>query len=618
MPESLPESTFFRLILAGEHTQQEQEDIVAQFSAEHGLSNESFEISSMVNPQLKAGYMVYYDGHLYDYSVRTYLRRVQESVSAQMAASVPVRQAHDDPTDAFDASSVTPEDLVARLRSELHGAVVPERLEAEISEAGLVMAVADGIAEVQGLEHCASNEVVRFDNGRQGLALNLHEGRVSVAILGGEAEIGVGHICRRSGRALDVPVGDELIGRVVNALGETIDGLEPLEIQARRPIEFPSARVIDRAKVTRPLYTGITSIDAMTPIGRGQRELIIGDRGTGKSSIALDTIYRQKDQNVLCVYVAIGQKLSTVANVVNRLRQEGALAYTTVVVASAADSAALQYVAPYAATAIAEHWMYEEQRDVLIVYDDLTKHAQSYRALSLLLRRPPGREAYPGDIFYLHSRLLERAAQLGPDLGGGSITALPIVETQSGDISAYVPTNIISITDGQIYLASDLFFAGQRPAINVGLSVSRVGGDAQIAAMRQVAGRLRASLAQYNEVAAFSRFGTDLEQETRDQLRLGDSLLAVLVQARNSPRTAAESIILLDAAMQGYFNHLEPGDIRSIIPKLLAALREVRTGIRAQIRVSGDYTPEVQAEARAYVLSKLETIQAVMSAGGEG
>lgn len=616
----MPEPRFFRLILAREHTQQEQEEIVEQFCAEHNLSSDSIEtieISSMVNPELRAGYMVYYDGHVYDYSMRSYLRRVQETVASQLAASVPVRQAHDDPTDAFDASIVTTDDLVLRLRSELLGTRVPEKMEAEISEAGLVMEVADGIVEIQGLEHCASNEVVRFDNGLQGLALNLHEGRVSVALLGGEDEIGVGHICRRSGRALDVPVGNELIGRVVNALGETIDGLEPLEIQERRPIEVPSARVIDRAKVTRPLYTGITSIDAMTPIGRGQRELIIGDRGTGKSSIALDTIYRQKDQNVLCVYVAIGQKLSTIANVVNRLRQEGALAYTTVVVASAADSAALQYVAPYAATAIAEHWMYEEHRDVLIVYDDLTKHAQAYRALSLLLRRPPGREAYPGDIFYLHSRLLERAAQLHDKLGGGSITALPIVETQSGDISAYVPTNIISITDGQIYLASDLFFSGQRPAINVGLSVSRVGGDAQIAAMRQVAGRLRASLAQYSEVAAFSRFGTDLEQETRDQLRLGESLLAVLVQARNSPRTVAESVILLDAAMQGYFNHLEPHEIHAIIPQLLNALREVRTGLRRQISASGEYTAEIQREARALILRKLERLQAVLSSGDE-
>ena len=379
----------------------------------------------------------------------------------------------------------------------------------EQSEVGTVIMVGDGIARASGLEKCMAGELLQFDNGEYGMAQNLEENTVSIVLLGSDVGIKEGSTVKRTGKVVSVPVGEAMIGRVVNALGQPIDGAGPIETTEFRAIESPAPGIIDRQPVKEPLQTGIKAIDSMIPIGRGQRELIIGDRQTGKTAIAIDAILNQKDTGVLCIYVAIGQKESTVAGVVQKLRDRGAMAYTTVVCAHASETAPMLYIAPYAGAAIGEYFMYRG-RDVLIVYDDLSKQAVAYREISLLLQRPPGREAYPGDVFYLHSRLLERAARLSEEAGGGSMTALPIIETQAGDISAYIPTNVISITDGQIFLETDLFHAGVRPAINVGLSVSRVGGAAQLGAMKQVAGRLRMDLAQYRELASFAQFGSDL------------------------------------------------------------------------------------------------------------
>lgn len=438
-----------------------------------------------------------------------------------------------------------------------------------ISEAGTVIRTADGIAIVEGLYGCVSGELIDFSQDRFGIAMNLERDHVGVMLLCDNDGIHSGSICRRTGNTVSVPVGEGMKGRVVNALGEPIDGraLEKQKLRLR-PIEAPAAPIVDRAAVNQPLYTGITAIDAMIPIGRGQRELIIGDRQTGKTTIALDTIINQKGRGVSCIYVAIGQKMSTVAQTVALLENHDAMSYTTVVVASASDAPGLQYIAPYAGCAMAEELMYNGE-DVLIVYDDLTRHSQAYRAISLLLRRPPGREAFPGDIFYIHSRLLERAAKLAPSLGGGSMTALPIVETQAGDISAYVPTNVISITDGQIYLETGLFFSGQRPAVNVGLSVSRVGGAAQETAMRKTAGPLRVNLAQYREKQSFAQFGSDVDEETVQQLARGRRLYELLRQAPEEARQMADSVIILYLATENAFNDIAVEDLRDFAASFL-------------------------------------------------
>jgi len=433
--------------------------------------------------------------------------------------------------------------------------------ELDFTEAGTVIQVGDGIARVAGLYDAMSGELLEFANGTYGMALNLDEDSIGVVILGSDAGIKEGDPVKLTGRMAEVPVGDGLLGRVVNALGQPIDGKGAIAADGFRRIESPAPSVIMRSEVNRPLQTGIKAIDALVPIGKGQRELIIGDRETGKTSIALDTIINQKDKDVLCVYVAIGQKASTIARLIKVLNDTGAMEYTTVVVATASDSAPLQYLAPYAGCAIAEEWMYKG-RDVLIIYDDLSKHAVAYRAISLLLRRPPGREAYPGDVFYLHSRLLERAACLNKDYGGGSLTALPIVETQEGDISAYIPTNIISITDGQIYLESELFNHGIRPAINPGFSVSRVGGSAQIPAMKKLAGPLRIEFAQYKELAAFSQFGTDLSQDTLKRLSHGERIMEVLKQPQYKPMPVEDQVIILYALNN---KHLEDIEVRRIL-----------------------------------------------------
>lgn len=425
--------------------------------------------------------------------------------------------------------------------------------EIDVSETGMVLSVGDGIARVYGLERVMASELVEFPHGIMGLVLNLEEDNVGVAILGEDKYIKEGDIVKRTGKIIQVPVGEALIGRVVNPLGEPLDGKGPIEATEFRPIEEKAPGVVVRQPVKEPLQTGIKAIDSMIPIGRGQRELIIGDRQTGKTALAIDTIINQRDQGVYCIYVAIGQKQSTVAQVVDKLRQYGAMDYTTVVAATASDPAPLQYIAPYAGCSMGEYFR-DNGKHALIVYDDLSKHAVAYRQMSLLLRRPPGREAYPGDIFYLHSRLLERAAKLSDELGGGSLTALPIIETQAGDISAYIPTNVISITDGQIYLETDLFYAGFRPAVNVGLSVSRVGGNAQIRAMRQVAGSLRLDLAQYRELAAFAKFGSELDKATQAQLARGERLTEILKQDQYQPLPVSKQILIIYAGVNGFLD----------------------------------------------------------------
>ncbi len=437
------------------------------------------------------------------------------------------------------------------LRPEEISAVIKEQIKGytsklDVSDVGTVIQVGDGIARVHGLEKAMSNELLEFANGVVGMALNLEEDNIGVVLLGPDDDIKEGDQVKLTGRVAEVPVGDALTGRVVNAIGEPIDGKGPIVTDKHRPVERVAPGVITRKEVNVPLQTGIKSIDAMVPIGRGQRELIIGDRQTGKTTLCIDTIINQKGKDVLCIYVAIGQKASTVSRIVKTLEDAGAMDYTTIVSATASDTAPLQYIAPYAGVAIGEEWM-ENGKDVLIVYDDLSKHAVAYRALSLLLRRPPGREAYPGDVFYLHSRLLERACRVSEEFGGGSITALPIIETQAGDISAYVPTNVISITDGQIFLESELFNAGFRPAINPGLSVSRVGGTAQIKAMKKIAGPIRTELAQYRELASFAQFGSDLDKDTLARLQQGERIMEVLKQPQYSPLSVEHQVIILYA-----------------------------------------------------------------------
>ena len=430
----------------------------------------------------------------------------------------------------------------------------------EMKENGTVITVGDGIATVYGLRSCMANELLRFEDGSFGVAQNLEEETVSVAILSERDNVREGSTVYRTGEALSVPVGEALLGRVVNALGAPIDGKGPVETKEIRPIESPAPGIIQRKSVSVPLQTGIKAIDSMIPIGRGQRELIIGDRQTGKTTIAVDTIINQKGKGVICIYVAIGQKRTSVVQIAQELEKAGAMSYSIIVSASAAESAPLQYIAPYSGCAMAEYFR-AQGKDVLIVYDDLSKHAVAYRALSLLIRRPPGREAYPGDVFYLHSRLLERAACVAPEYGGGSITALPIIETQAGDVSAYIPTNVISITDGQIFLETELFHSGIRPAINPGISVSRVGGSAQIKGMKKVAGELKLLYAQYRELQAFAQFGSDLDEDTKARLALGARIVEVLKQKRSSPMEVGCQVAIVYAVINGYLNDVEPAKV---------------------------------------------------------
>ena len=453
------------------------------------------------------------------------------------------------------------------LRPEEISSVIKEQIKnystkLEVSDVGTVIQVADGIARIHGLEKAMQGELLEFPGEIYGMVLNLEEDNVGAVLLGDTSSISEGDTVKTTGRVVEVPVGDALLGRVVNALGQPIDGKGPIQSKKYRQIERVASGVISRKSVNTPLQTGIKAIDSMVPIGRGQRELIIGDRQTGKTAIAIDTIINQKGQGVNCIYVAIGQKASTVASIVNTLEEYGAMDYTTVVASTASELAPLQYIAPYSGCAIGEEWM-EAGKDVLVIYDDLSKHAAAYRTLSLLLKRPPGREAYPGDVFYLHSRLLERAARLSDALGGGSLTALPIIETQAGDVSAYIPTNVISITDGQIYLETEMFNSGFRPAVNPGLSVSRVGGSAQIKAMKKIAGPIRIDLAQYRELAAFAQFGSDLDADTKEKLAQGERIREVLKQPQYKPMPVEKQVMIIYAATKKYLLDIDVSDIQA-------------------------------------------------------
>ena len=446
---------------------------------------------------------------------------------------------------------MNPEEITAIIKDQIKN----YKVDLNVDDVGTVIEIGDGIAHIHGLDKAMSGELLDFGNDIYGMVLNLEQDNVGAVLLGGDTKIKEGDIVKRTGKIMQVPVGESMIGRVVDALGRPIDGKGPIHTTQSRPIEYPAPGIADRKSVKEPLQTGIKAIDALVPIGRGQRELIIGDRGTGKTAIAVDTILNQKGQNCICIYVAIGQKASTIARVVKTFEDHGAMDYTIVVAATASDSAPLQYMAPYSGVTMGEHFMYQGKH-VLCVYDDLSKHATAYRAMSLLLRRPPGREAYPGDVFYLHSRLLERAAKLSDELGGGSITALPIIETLAGDVSGYIPTNVISITDGQIMLQTEAFYSGIRPAIDVGLSVSRVGGSAQIKAMKQIAGRMRLDLAQYRELAAFAQFGSDLDKSTKEQLDRGVRMVETLKQAQYSPLKVDEQILVIYTAVRGFLSDI--------------------------------------------------------------
>jgi F-type H+-transporting ATPase subunit alpha len=463
------------------------------------------------------------------------------------------------------------------------------------AETGTVIEVGDNIARIYGLDNAQASELVEFPNGLQGIVLNLEEDSVGVAIMGDDTDIKEGDQVRRTGRIASVPVGEALLGRVVNALGQAVDGKGEIKSNQYRTIENTAPTVIERQSVKQPLQTGIRAIDALVPIGKGQRELIIGDRGTGKTAIALDAIINQKGQNVICIYVAIGQKNSTVASVAQTLEKHGAMDYTTIVVVSSAEPASLKWIAPFAGCAMGEHFMLKGQ-DVLIIYDDLTRHAQAYREVSLLLRRPPGREAYPGDIFFLHSRLLERAAKLSDEKGGGSMTALPIIETQAGDVSAYIPTNVISITDGQIYLQSALFFQGIRPAVDVGISVSRVGSSAQTKAMKSVAGQLKLDLAQYRELAAFAKLASDLDPATQRQLARGDKTTAVLVQPQLDPQPFEDQVVVLFAATRGYLDGIATGRLQDWVHRFLGFVHDKHAAITDTIRSTGALSDDVQKQ----------------------
>ena len=588
-----PKGPILRIETAGDIPEVKLERIAAKF-AEHYVIP-SYRLMIEQKPSLIGGFIIYYHGNRYDYSVKGQLGRINAFIKRTRADNFRVTElgeakhagvsssdneipdsalfsAKEVRKDIEDALNQFPETSGPSLDNaelwQLDDAEFDRRVEEAITssdmidEIGTVSSVSDGVATVTGLRHCMSDELIAFSSGAAGIAMNLEKTKVGVVILTGEDTVVEGMSCKRTMMTVAVPVGNGLLGRVVDPLGRPIDGKGMIRYVDKRPVESPAPGVTDRSQVNTPLQTGITAIDALTPIGRGQRELIIGDRQTGKTAIAIDTILNQKGKDIICVYVAIGQKMSTIVSTANLLSRKGALDYSVIVAAAASDSAAMQYIAPFSACAIAEKFMYDYHKDVLIVYDDLSKHAQAYRAISLLLRRPPGREAYPGDVFYLHSRLLERAAKLSDELGGGSITALPIVETLGNDISAYIPTNVISITDGQIYLSPELFFSGQRPAVNVGLSVSRVGGAAQTKAVKKVAGPLRISLAQAREMASFSQFGSDLDENTQLQIKRGDVLNEVLKQEQFKPWTMAEEVFILYVATTDKMNFLAKEDIR--------------------------------------------------------
>ena len=551
-------------------TKEQEERFLAFLEERYG---EEFTLEYRESKAYPGGFRLEVGAEVYDWSLSGRFRQLKDSLMQAIGESG---------------------DIIPLLRSRLDE-WTPRAIAEEI---GTVLSVGDGIAEVSGLEHAEYGEILLFSAGIRGMVLDLKRESVGCILFGDENAVSEGSAVRRTKRRAGMPVGERFLGRVVGALGDPVDGLGEILAEGYRPVEAPAPGIIDRQPVVRPLETGILAIDSMFPIGRGQRELIIGDRGTGKTAIALDAILNQRDKNVVCIYVAIGQKASSVARLVETLRLHGALDYTVVVNASAGGSASLQYIAPYAGCALGEYFM-ERGRDVLIVYDDLSKHAVAYRALSLLLGRSPGREAYPGDVFYLHSRLLERAAHLSEARGGGSMTALPIVETQGGDVSAYIPTNIISITDGQIFLESSLFFAGQRPAVNVGLSVSRVGGDAQTQAMKRSAGTLRLDLAQYREIEVFTQFSSDLDEATRRQLEYGKGLMMLLRQKQGSPIPRHRQVFTLIAALHHVMQEIGPEEIASFTAELLTYLEHAAPEIAEGIRQEGRLSPEDKARIEA-------------------
>lgn len=485
--------------------------------------------------------------------------------------------------------NIKPEEITSIIKKEI------EKYEKQIKtvDSGTIIQVGDGIARVYGLDDCMEGELLEFPNDVYGMALNLEQDNVGCVLLGSEEGIREGDVVKRSNKIVQVPVGEELIGRVVNSLGIPIDGKGPINTSETRPIEVPAPTIIERSSVNEPMQTGIKAIDTMIPIGRGQRELIIGDRQTGKTAIAIDTILNQKGKDVICIYVAIGQKQSTVAHIVNTLTEMGAMDYTMIVSSTAADSAPLQYLAPYAGCSMGEYFMHKG-KDVLVVYDDLSKHAVAYRAMSLLLRRPPGREAYPGDVFYIHSRLLERAAKLAPEYGGGSLTALPIIETLAGDVTAYIPTNVISITDGQIFLESELFYSGQRPAVNAGISVSRVGGNAQIKAMKSVSGTLRLELAQYRELASFTQFGSDLDADSKRRLEKGRRLIEILKQDQYKPMPVENQVAIIFAFVNDFLSDIKVEDVRKFEDEFLDYMETYHRDILKKIVDEKVLTDEIK------------------------
>ena len=602
------ETVKFRVLVADDVTDERVPLIVDSFADLNGIKDYTYEAKR--DSTLIGGVVIFALGQRYDYSVKGQLDRLKSYVKRTRSAenvdidsgdsfsSESIKNSIRSAIDAFNESPAASlnndylwapdpnndfddeEELRENVRNKVAQAITNI---SSIEEVGTVLSVSDGVAMVDGLNKCQSTELLLFSNGATGIAMNLESDKVGVVLLSDAEGVTEGMVCHRTGSTVSVPVGHGMLGRVVDPLGNPIDGQGIIRYTRTRPIEYPAPSIVDRSPVNEPLQTGITAIDAMTPIGRGQRELIIGDRQTGKTAIAIDTIINQKGKDVICVYVAIGQKMSNIVSTVNILSKYEALPYTVVVAASSSSAASLQYIAPYSGCAIAEDFMYKYHKDVLIVYDDLSKHAQSYRAISLLLRRPPGREAYPGDVFYLHSRLLERAAKLSDKLGGGSITALPIIETLGGDISAYIPTNVISITDGQIYLEPELFFSGQRPAINVGLSVSRVGGSAQTKATKKVAGPLRISLAQAREMAAFAQFGSDLDENTQLQLKRGVVLNEVLKQGQYAPYDMEEQVVILYLATTDKLNFLAKEDIFEYYDGFLDSLRLVHPDVLAKI-----------------------------------
>ena len=606
-----------RIETAGDIPEEKLTRVAAKFAKVNEIDDYRLVIEK--RDDLIGGFIIYFQGSRYDYSVKGQLNRIgafikrtrsfdslEGSEASRKAVSqedFPATKVKDDLEKAlkkFPEShylSIENAEILSLSDTELDKLIEDVFLFQEHKdEIGKVASISDGVASVTGLSNCMANELISFASGATGIAMNLEKSKVGVVLLTGEDTVIESMTCKRTMTTCSVPVGMGLLGRVVDALGHPIDGKGVIRYTEERPVESPAPTIIQRAPVNTPLFTGITAIDALTPIGRGQRELIIGDRQTGKTSIAIDAIINQKNEDVICVYVPIGQKMANIVATAGLLEKHGAMDYTVIVAASASESAAMQYVAPFAACAIAEKFMYDYHKDVLIVYDDLSKHAQAYRAISLLLRRPPGREAYPGDVFYLHSRLLERSAKLSDELGGGSITALPIVETQGNDISAYIPTNVISITDGQIYLSPELFFSGQRPAVNVGLSVSRVGGAAQTKAVKKVAGPLRISLAQAREMASFSQFGSDLDENTQLQIKRGVVLNEVLKQERFSPLTMAAEVVLLYCATTDKFNFLATEDITEFYEDLFADIRLRHPNIFEEISDGKVLTDEIRSE----------------------